>query len=95
MSVRRCWPVLDSPTMSPPLDVVTLAAAIDAGQSFGYRFFWSHRARKDGKLSDACFSQWWPARFVIDDATYTSTEQWMRDTHSSRAPSYPAIAPFP
>lgn len=60
-----------------PLDVPSLVAAVDAGQIFSFRYFWSHRPREDGKLSDACFSQWWPARFVIEGQEYSSAEQWM------------------
>lgn len=63
--------------MTTPLDVPSLIAAIDAGESFTYRLFWGHRPRKDGKISDACFSQWWPCSFVIEGVTYTTAEQWM------------------
>ena len=63
--------------MTTPLDVPSLIGAIDTGEVFSYRFFWGHRPRKDGKLSDACFSQWWPASFVINGQVYSSAEQWM------------------
>lgn len=64
-------------TMTTPLDVASLIAALDAGEDFTYRFFWSHRPRRDGELSDACFSQWWPCSFKVEGHTYTSAEQWM------------------
>jgi len=63
--------------MTTPLDVPSLIAAIEGGEDLTFRFFWGHRPRKDGKLSDACFSQWWPASFVINGQTYTTAEQWM------------------
>ena len=63
--------------MNTPLDVPSLVAAINAGEDLTFRFFWSHRARRDGKLSDACFSQWWPATFILNGQTYTTAEQWM------------------
>jgi len=44
---------------------------------FELRSFWGHHARPDGRLSDACFSQWWPCRFVVDGAEYSSAEQYM------------------
>jgi len=63
--------------MTTPLDVPSLISAIQAGEVFTYRFFWGHRPRKDGKLSDACFSQWWSSSFEIAGHTYTTAEQWM------------------
>lgn len=59
------------------LDVETLRRAVAGGAVFRYRFFWGHRARKDGQLSDACFSQWWPSRFVASREEYSSAEQFM------------------
>ena len=63
--------------MEPPLDLQALRRAAATGASLTYRFFWGHHARKDGALSDACFSQWWPARFSVDGQTYESAEQLM------------------
>jgi ribA/ribD-fused uncharacterized protein len=31
----------------------------------------------DGKLSDTCFSQWWPCQFSVDSVSYSSAEQFM------------------
>jgi ribA/ribD-fused uncharacterized protein len=58
-------------------DVAKLSAAIARGESFELRLFWGHRARPDGALSDACFSQWWPCRFMVDGVSYGSAEQFM------------------
>jgi ribA/ribD-fused uncharacterized protein len=59
------------------LDVDDLKAAVARGESFQYRFFWGHRPRKDGKLSDSVFSQWWQCQFTADGQRYTSAEQFM------------------
>ena len=63
--------------MTVPLSVPSLVAALEAGEQFTYRFFWGHRGRKDGQLSDACFSQWWPSAFKLEGHRYSSAEQWM------------------
>lgn len=63
--------------INAPLDVESLSAAVHAGESFTYRYFWGHRARGDGALSESCFSQWWPCRFVVDGQEYRSAEQFM------------------
>src|SRR5688500_3024032 len=42
-----------------------------------HRFFWGQKPRTPGVIDKACLSQWWPARFVVDDVAYTSAEQWM------------------
>jgi ribA/ribD-fused uncharacterized protein len=63
--------------MDAILDLETLQRAASAGAKLQYRFFWGHKPRKDGALSDACFSQWWPCRFTIDGQAYASAEQFM------------------
>lgn len=63
--------------LTTPLDVQSLVAAIEAGREFSFRFFWGNRPRNDGKLSNACFSQWWASAFTIQGNTYTTAEQWM------------------
>jgi len=62
--------------MGTLLDVESLRLAA-AQRSFEYRFFWGAKARKDGALSDACFSQWWPCRFTAEGQVYCSAEQFM------------------
>lgn len=59
------------------LDISALRLASAAGESLTYRFFWGHRARKDGSLGDSCFSQWWRSQFVVDGQAYSSAEQYM------------------
>ncbi len=40
-------------------------------------FFWGHQPSKDGRLTAACFSQWWPAPFKVDGVIYPTAEHWM------------------
>jgi ribA/ribD-fused uncharacterized protein len=54
-----------------------LRRAVDAGKTFRYRYFWGHKPRADGALSDSVFSQWWKCRFSVDGQAYTSAEQFM------------------
>jgi ribA/ribD-fused uncharacterized protein len=59
------------------LDVASLRAAVSRGETFQYRFFWGHRPRPDGRLSDSCFSQWWRCDFEVAGQRYSSAEQFM------------------
>jgi ribA/ribD-fused uncharacterized protein len=60
-----------------PIDLESLKAAMARGEEFTFRPFYGHTARADGALSDACFSQWWPARFNVDGVSYATAEQFM------------------
>ncbi|QHT66016.1 NADAR family protein [Rhodocytophaga rosea] len=42
-----------------------------------YIFFWGHQPKKDGRISESCFSQWWPAPFIVDNITYKTAEHYM------------------
>lgn len=48
------------------LDLEKLRERCAAGEEFHYTFFWGHTVRADGVLTKTCFSQWYPAAFVID-----------------------------
>lgn len=48
----------------------------DAGEALDYVFFWGHQA-KPGKITKACFSQWFPCSFEVDGVTYNCAEQYM------------------
>ncbi len=61
----------------PPLDLESLRGAVVAGATFTYRYFWGHKPRADGQLSDSVFSQWWKCRFEVDGQAYASAEQFM------------------
>ncbi len=60
-----------------PLDLASLLHAVSQGVSPRYRFFWGHRARVDGRLTDSVFSQWWPCTFEVSGERYSSAEQFM------------------
>jgi ribA/ribD-fused uncharacterized protein len=61
----------------PPDHLDALRAAVLAGRRVRFRFFWGHTPRADGKLSDACFSQWWKCAFAVDGIRYASAEHFM------------------
>jgi hypothetical protein len=63
--------------MIPPLDIDSLRRRVAASEHFDYRFFWGHKPRPDGAISNSCFSQWWQCRFQIDGQAYGSAEQFM------------------
>jgi ribA/ribD-fused uncharacterized protein len=60
-----------------PLDLESLLKALRRGQSFEYVLFYGHRPREDGRLCDACFSQWWHSPFEIEGTRCATAEHWM------------------
>jgi ribA/ribD-fused uncharacterized protein len=54
-------------------EVVTMTGR---GTRLRYLFFWGHQPGADG-LGPGCLSQWWPAPFTVDGATYATAEHWM------------------
>lgn len=58
-------------------DLASVQKAYREGKRLKFLFFWGHRPSPDGKLSASCFSQWWPARFVVDGVPYASAEHYM------------------
>jgi ribA/ribD-fused uncharacterized protein len=42
-----------------------------------YVFFWGHTQKIPGVADKYCFSQWWPANFVVEGVNYTTAEHWM------------------
>lgn len=48
----------------------------NSGEEMEFIFFWGHTA-KPGKITKACFSQWYPCDFEIDGVRYHTTEQYM------------------
>jgi ribA/ribD-fused uncharacterized protein len=59
--------------------VSTLAARQAAGERLKYLFFWGHTPAKRGTIDKACFSQWWPAPFVVDGRRFATAEHFMMD----------------
>jgi ribA/ribD-fused uncharacterized protein len=47
------------------------------GELLDYYFFWGHSKRPDGRISKACFSQWYPAPFEFEGEIYLTAEHWM------------------
>lgn len=56
--------------------IQTVKDRFNSGEPLEYVFFWGHHV-KPGKMTKACFSQWFPADFVVDDVAYNCTEQYM------------------
>ncbi|XP_072160562.1 N-glycosidase Npun_R5314-like [Bemisia tabaci] len=54
-----------------------LRAAVTAGQSFEYFFFWGHRKPEDGRTGKSCLSQWYEQPFVVDGETFATAEHYM------------------
>jgi len=42
-----------------------------------YTYFWGHKARKDGRMTTTCFSQWFPSPFKHERQKYLTAEHWM------------------
>jgi ribA/ribD-fused uncharacterized protein len=60
-----------------PLTRPELVAKIDAGEAFGFFFFWGHTPPADGSVNKSCLSQWFPVSFCVDGVTYKTAEHWM------------------
>jgi ribA/ribD-fused uncharacterized protein len=60
-----------------PHDLSTLQDRVRAGWEPEYLFFWGHTASDPGRVGKECFSQWYPAPFVIDAITYPTAEHFM------------------
>lgn len=58
-------------------DLESLKSAKERGHALSFRPFYGHTPRPDGRLSDACFSQWWSCRFEVNGVVYSSAEQFM------------------
>ena len=56
--------------------IQTVKDRFNSGEPLEYVFFWGHHT-KLGKMTKACFIQWFPADFVVDDVAYNCTEQYM------------------
>ncbi|MFT2019025.1 NADAR family protein [Streptomyces sp. 796.1] len=60
-----------------PRSVAEVIERLARGERLKYVHFWGHEPRRDGALSAACFSQWWPAPFTVEQVTYATAEHWM------------------
>lgn len=53
-----------------------LISYLATGNSVKYLHFWGH-TQKTHKTDKSCFSQWFPAQFVVDGDTYLTAEHYM------------------
>lgn len=60
-----------------PLDVDSLCAAVEAGFAPKFLFFWGHTPEPGSALGNECFSQWYPAPFVLAGQRYPTAEHYM------------------
>lgn len=58
------------------MDLNLLLQKIADGEKFDYVFFWGHKSTP-GKITNSCFSQWYPATFSENGVEYNCTEQYM------------------
>src|SRR6267378_2246942 len=42
-----------------------------------YLFFWGHKPLPNGEIGQPCFSQWWPAPFLVNKIIYPTAEHFM------------------
>jgi ribA/ribD-fused uncharacterized protein len=54
-----------------------LQTQIENGIQPEYVFFWGHKQKQEGIIYKYCFSQWYPAAFVVDGIKYPTAEHWM------------------
>ncbi len=59
------------------MDRDELVRRADEGERFDFLFFWGHRQKRAGAVDASCLSQWFPAPFVVDGATYPTAEHFM------------------
>ena len=60
-----------------PKSLEELLNRFNAGEPFEFVHFWGHRPRKDGVVSQSCFSQWFESPFEVDGIRYPTAEHFM------------------
>lgn len=58
-------------------DLDWLKTQADNNEPLKYIFFWGHTPKQEGVVDHACFSQWFPAPFVVNGHTFKTAEHWM------------------
>jgi predicted NAD-dependent protein-ADP-ribosyltransferase YbiA (DUF1768 family) len=58
-------------------DISWLKARSKKGDALKYIFFWGHARVKNEAVGKSCFSQWYPASFIVEGITYKTAEHWM------------------
>ena len=62
--------------MNLPLNRDELRQRWEAGERFGFLFFYGHNAPEQG-VDDSCFSQWFVRPFEVEGIAYPTAEHWM------------------
>lgn len=57
--------------------VEALAAAVQAGETPKYVFFWTHETHRPSEPGPWMFSQWFPAPFTADGHEFATSEHYM------------------
>ena len=58
------------------MDLEQLKKEFCAGKKIKYIYFWGHKS-KGNDIAKSCFSQWYPAPFILDEVRYASAEHYM------------------
>ncbi|MEQ4924698.1 NADAR family protein [Proteus hauseri] len=58
------------------MDLQQLQKNFRANKKIKFVFFWGHKTKSD-EVTNSCFSQWYPASFIVDDVRYSSAEHYM------------------
>ena len=48
-----------------------------SGEKVEFLFFWGHTKNKNGKVTKACFSQWYLSYFTVNGVFYNCAEEYM------------------
>ena len=63
--------------MHTPNNMSELRALRAAGKPLSFRFFLDYQPTKNGPLTHACLSQWWPCSFTLDAHIFSTAEHFM------------------
>ncbi|UDN36053.1 NADAR family protein [Proteus vulgaris] len=58
------------------MDLEQLKKDFRTGKKIKFVYFWGHKSKTD-EVTKSCFSQWYPAPFILDDIRYISAEHYM------------------
>ncbi|AYY82470.1 MULTISPECIES: NADAR family protein [Proteus] len=58
------------------MDLEQLKKDFRTGKKIKFIYFWGHKSKTDD-VTKSCFSQWYPAPFILDDVHYVSAEHYM------------------
>lgn len=58
-------------------DLINIKEKFNAGEKLDFLFFWGHQPKKEGSISQSCFSQWWVQPFEVEEKPYKTAEHWM------------------